>query len=139
MRKFLLLLALSAFASCNKDSDNNCSLSEANLTGSYKLTSVTYKPSATSSEVNYIDSIFEACEKDDIITLNSDHTYNYIDAGTACSPTGNDSGTWSLNGNVLSVDGGPSPIENFNCSSFSGSQSDFLITGDKITFSYTKQ
>ena len=143
MKKFYLMLTICAVASCSKDDDNNnpsnCSLSETNLAGSYRLTSVTYKASSTSSEVNYIDETFEPCQKDDVITLKSDHTYNHGDEGTACSPADNYSATWSLSGNSLVVDGAASPLEDFNCHSFSIIQNDTEVPGDKLTLVYTKQ
>ena len=142
MKKFILFLVIYvlAFASCKKDKkDDNCSLSEANLAGSYKITSIKYKASASSPEEDYIDQFLEPCEKDDIITLNTDHTYVYTDAGTICSPNGNDNGTWGLSGNVILVDGDPATVENFNCSSFTAVATDFDIAGDKIIFTYAKQ
>jgi hypothetical protein len=141
MRTFYLILAICAVASCSKDDDNNnnCSLSEATLVGSYSLTSVRYKASSTSTEVNYMDETFEPCQKDDIITLKSDHTYNHGDEGTACSPADDYSGTWNLSGNSLVVDGASTPIEDFTCKSFSLIQTDTEVPGDKLTLVYTKQ
>ena len=99
MKKLFLFLAVYAFAfsSCKKK-DKACSLTEANLVGSYKITSVKYKASASSSEIDYTDQFFEPCEKDDLLILNSDHTVIYSDVGTVCSPSGDDQSDWRLSG-----------------------------------------
>lgn len=142
MKPILLFLAISilAFASCKKDKENeDCTLTETNLVGSYKVTSVKYKASASSTEIDYIDVFFDPCEKDDILTLNANHTYNYSDAGVTCSPNGNYDGDWSLNGNVLSVDGDPGTLENFDCSGFNAIGTDIYTQGDRVSLTYTKQ
>ena len=143
MKKIFLFIVICAciFSSCKKkDDDKNCALTEANLTGSYKITSVTYKASASSPEQDYSDQFFdEPCQKDDILTIKSDHTYTYSDAGTVCSPSNDDAGDWSLSGNILSIDGDPAALENFNCSGFAAVGSDAIITGDKLSINFTKQ
>jgi len=140
MKKLFLLLAISAFvfSSCKKK-DKDCSITEANLVGSYKIISVKYKASASSSEVDYTDQFLEPCEKDDLIILNSDHTAAYSDVGTVCSPSGDDQGDWSLSGNILTIDGDPSPLENFSCEGFTLTTTDFPSTGDKISINFKKQ
>lgn len=143
MKKLFLFIIISAFffTSCKKDKNkNDCSLTEANLVGSYKITSVKYKASASSPEIDYSNQFFdEACQKDDITTFNADHTYIYSDAGTACSPKGDDNGTWTLTNNVVSVDGEPGTLQNFSCSGFTAVGTDINTTGDQISVAYTKQ
>ena len=39
---------------------------------------------------------FPSCQKDDLYKLNADLSFNYLDAGTACDPAGDDEGTWVL-------------------------------------------
>ena len=138
-----LLICTFVFASCKKDKkdteDDSCAISEANLVGSYKIVSIKYKASASAQEMDYIDQLLEPCQKDDVLTLNSNHTYTSADAGTACSPDGSFTGDWSLSSNILSVDGDPGTLESFSCSGFSASTTDFSTTGDKVTFIYTKQ
>ena len=138
---FVLISSIALF-SCKKDKkdkDNDCAISEANLAGSYKIVSIKYKASASAQEVDYIDQLLEPCEKDDVVTLNADHTYTSTDAGTACSPNGTYTGDWSLSNNIISVDGDPATLESFSCSGFSAISTDFATTGDKLTFTYTKQ
>jgi hypothetical protein len=60
---FVALLATTLF-SCKKDNSNkNCSLSEANLAGTYKIGTVKYKASASSPEVD-ATSMVDACSLD---------------------------------------------------------------------------
>ncbi len=144
MKKFLLFFTIIAFAfsSCKKkekSNDKDCSLTEANLLGSYKVTSVKYKASASTPEVEFIDQFFDPCAKDDVTTFNADHTYTYTDAGTACSPNGDRTGTWSLAGNTATVDGQSGTIENFSCTGFTAVGTDGLTPGDKVSLTYTRQ
>ena len=61
--------------------------------------------------MNYIDQFPEPCQKDEVLILNSNHTYISADAGTACSPNVSFTGDWSLSSNIHSVDGDPGTIE----------------------------
>lgn len=117
MKKYFAAFILLALAvSCKKDKDKDCSFSEANLVGSYKITALKYKASASATEVDEF-ALFSACEKDDIITFNSNHTMTYTDAGTVCTPAGNDTGVWAyINSNTINVDGDVSTIAAFDCS-----------------------
>lgn len=141
MKKLIVVTFLLGFGfmSCKKNKDKVCSLTEQNLQGSYKLTSFKYKASTTATEVESIDVFLEACEKDDIITLLPNHTYQYKDAGTQCQPNGDYNGDWSLNGNTFYVDGDATNMDNFTCSGFTVSASNYFQDGDKVTMTYQKQ
>ena len=83
----LLIGATSFVSSCKKkDKVNTCTLNEANFSGSYKIESVKYKASPTSPEIDGTSLFFDPCELDDVTTFNTNHTYTYADAGTACAP-----------------------------------------------------
>ena len=141
MKKICLLIAISAFmfSSCKKkDEEKNCSFTEANLAGSYKLASVKYKASGSTTETDY-SQYLDGCEKDDLWTFTSDHAYVYSDVGVICSPNGDDQGMWSLNGNNLSIDGDELPLENFSCSGFSIIVEDLPNAGDKLSINLARQ
>lgn len=144
LRKFFLLFLplIVALAACKKDKkeNNDCSLSEANLAGSYKVTAAKYKLSSSTPEVDFF-SVFprDECEKDDVTTFNADHTVTYTDAGTVCSPANNDTGTWSLSGTTLTIDGEAGTLEGFSCAGFNATASNVSTPGDKVTVTYTKQ
>ncbi|MEP6584056.1 MAG: lipocalin family protein [Ginsengibacter sp.] len=141
MKKLLLLIVVFAiaFSACKDKKEKTCSLSEANLTGSYKIVSIKYKASASATEMDVTDQYLDPCEKDDILTLNANHTYVYTDAGTICSPDGSYDGDWALSGNTISVDGDPATVQDFSCSGFSLVATDAIISGDITTLNYTKQ
>ena len=136
---FLLIVTTSFMLSCKKkDKVKTCTLSEANFAGSYKIESIKYKLSPSAAEVDgtsYVD----PCELDDVITFNADLTYTYTDAGTACSPDGSGTGDWSLSAASLTVDGTVAPVENFSCTGYSASQTDFNVTGDRLTVTFKRQ
>jgi hypothetical protein len=140
--KTILLLAFFSlvFISCRKDPPPaTCTTNVASLSGTYKLTSLKYKATASSTEQDYLV-LMDACERDDLVTLNSNGTYTYTDAGTVCSPNGSDNGTWSLSGNTINSDGVvDGTIQNFDCATLVFYAEGIYIPGDRLTFTMTKQ
>jgi hypothetical protein len=135
---FVALIATSLF-SCKKDNSNKeCSLSEANLLGTYKIGTAKYKQSAASPEID-ATSMIDACSLDNTETFKSDHTVIYTDAGTKCDPADDDTSTWSLSGNTLTADGESSTITSFDCSGFTITESNVIITGDSFIVTFKKQ
>ena len=136
---FVALIATSLF-SCKKDNNNNkdCSLGEANLVGTYKIGTVTYKETASSPEVD-ASSFAEACNLDDLETYKSDHTFVYTDAGVKCDPADDNTTNWSLSGKTLKVGGDTGTITSFDCSGFTFTQSDYMKAGDSFIVTFTKQ
>jgi len=127
------------FISCNKDDDPpTCTTTAATLTGTYKVIASTYKETPTSDETDEY-ALREACEKDDLIVLNSNNTYNATDAGIACAPPNDDSGSWSLSGSTLTIDGDPVTIKSFDCKTLVLISKDDLISGDETSLTLQKQ
>ncbi len=91
---FALAIAVLAVSSCKKDNAKPVEITEANLAGSYRIAAFTSQKGAA-APVDLIAHL-EDCEKDNVVKFNTDHTYNYIDAGVQCNPPGDDHGTWSL-------------------------------------------
>jgi len=134
----LLVLTLSLLASCKKD--KNCNKDMAGVSGSYKVTAVTYKSTPTGTEQDYYSTFYtDACEKDDIITLNSNGTYVFTDAGVKCVPSGDDTGTWNVSGNNITIDGQTEQIESFDCSRLVILEVDVNIAGDRLKIVLTRQ
>jgi hypothetical protein len=106
----LSVLVVSLY-SCKKNDDviNTTTPSKEQLVGTWKQTGET-----TNGANTWNTTAHQACEMDDNLKLNTDNTYIYTDAGTVCSPSGNDNGTWSVSGSTLSVDGYPLTIDGFN-------------------------
>ena len=137
MKKILLgsmLLALVS-TSCKKD-DAKCDRNMANISGSYHLTSLKYKASSSSSEVDLYP-LQDACQKDDVITLSANGVFTYTDAGVACSPNGTYSSTWSLSGNTVTIDGDASTITSFDCKTLVINKTD-VGTGESSTITIVK-
>jgi lipocalin-like protein len=143
MKKLLLLLLISAlFFACKKEDHKSatCTTDVSSISGSYKVTAYTYKQSASSPETDYFNIIFsEACERDDILTFNSNGLWTLTDAGVVCSPAGDDNGAWTLSGNTMSIDGDPTIIESFDCKTLVLANTDVIITGDKSKITLTRQ
>lgn len=119
------ILALSVFTllitACNKDEDTpaNVTPTVSNLTGTYIITAASITSGGTSVNVfnntNESMNYFEACDRDDQYKLNADMSFNVVDAGTACSPDNNYSGTWALpSSTTIDIDGTVSTIKSFN-------------------------
>ncbi len=141
-----LILALSAgvflFAGsgCSKDDKNNCAVTVANIAGTYKIQKVMYKLNASTAEVDYTSTVFEACDLDDLLILNSNGVYQYQPAGVECTPPNSgDTDTWSLSGNTITIEGEAGTVSSFDCSSLVVVFSDYDVAGDKATFTLKKQ
>lgn len=139
----MVLVAGSLLFSCKKEESSDpaptCAVNMTNISGTYKLTSLQYKSSASATPVEETD-FMEPCEKDDIIILKSDGTYDFKDQGTVCSPSGNEHGTWTLKGNTLTSNGKLNgTVTSFDCKTMVYVTENVLVQGDKYTFTMVKQ
>ncbi|HKB45896.1 MAG TPA: lipocalin family protein [Chitinophagaceae bacterium] len=137
---FLSLVTILFITGCKKHADPPCTTNATSISGSYKITAVTYKANASSPEMDYFNILFPyACERDDIYTFQANGSYQIKDAGTVCSPAGDDDGTWSVSGNSMVIDGDATTIESFNCKTLVFVNMDTQTSGDKLKFTLTKQ
>ena len=88
------------------------SATSGNIAGTYKLVGLTMS-STTVPEQDAMSFLFD-CEKDDVYNFNADSSFQYIDAGLTCEPSGNFSGNWELNGDVISFYGEVGNITKFD-------------------------
>jgi hypothetical protein len=97
-------------SSCSKKNDTEA-YTNKQLVGTYKLTASTATSAgATVDLMQYMDD----CEKDDLLVLNADSTFDQIDAGVSCGNS-DGSGTWVVSGNLIIVGGNDSStIKSFN-------------------------
>jgi hypothetical protein len=140
MKKLILLVLLvSLFAACKKK-DKTCKPDMPGLSGSHRITAVTYKADASAAEQNYYDILYpDACQKDDVVIFKSDGTYTFTDAGVQCTPASNDTGDWSVSSNTITIDGDPFSIQSFNCSTLVILLEDFNVVGDQVKYTFTRQ
>ena len=139
-KAFLLLFALPTlfFTSCEKDdNEDTCQTNMASMAGTYRVTAATYQLTATATPVDVLQIQFQPCQLDDTQTLNADGTWAYTDAGEQCG--GNLSGTWSLSGNTLTLNGETATLTSFDCRAIVFSRADVLTSGDRINVTLTKQ
>ncbi len=114
MKKSILALSLFAvlFTSCDKDEPANITPTTTNLVGTYQFNKIAAVSGTTETDVT---SQLMACNRDDQSKLNANMSYNYIDAGTVCSPSDSYSGTWALtNSTTFDLDGDIYTIRRFN-------------------------
>ena len=139
MKKTLAsFLVIVLFVSCDKKEDE-CTLSTNAVSGNHRVTAVRYKASPSSPEVDYYSTLYtDPCERDDVFTFNTNGTYIFTDAGVVCSPSNSDSGTWSLSGNTVTIDGEPGNVDSFNCTTLTVSVSDSFVAGDKLIIVFTR-
>ncbi len=121
MKKIILptLICLALFSGCKKENVTQpdptvCGLSKANLLGSYKITAISYKKNVETAPIDEF-ALYDECEKDDLTIFNANNTTTYSDIGMLCNPPDNGVGTWSLNGNKLTIDGDVSTVTDFTC------------------------
>ena len=135
-----MALALLIGSGCKKDSDETCDLNSSSLVGNYKLTAATMQSGSSSPEVSVLNTYYEPCELDDILSINANNTFSYQDQGTVCDPSGSFAGNWSLSGNNLSViadgDTATQTIASFDCNNFVVSS---IVTGVTLRETYTRQ
>ncbi len=148
MKKFLLILcpAMMFIASCKKDSNNtnsSCKLSASALVGSWQFSDATYKKTAASaSEDIFNDSWFDTCERDNYTTFFANGTYNYVDAGVACTPNQSLVSDWHLSNDTLYTNANanvPNVISSFECNKMVISVKDFDVPGDEALLIYLKK
>ena len=138
MKKISLIAVLlsTMLFSCKKD-DEKCELSQPAFVGSYKVTAIKYQANTATPEIDDYASL-PACEKDDVITFNSNGSTTYTDAGTVCVPDGNDTGTWSLTGSTMVIDTQIATVTYFDCNgttfTFAGT-----VAGELTTVSLARQ
>lgn len=117
MKRTLLLLILTGCAAilvstgCSKKNDSQ-TYTNKQLAGTYHQTAWT----ATTAGVT-VDKFkdMDACEKDDVLYLNADSTFEAVDAGTTCTINGSGTGTWVVSGNLIIIGGNDSStIKSFN-------------------------
>jgi len=149
MKKVLLYVsaAVILLASCSKDDDTiPCDLNASSFAGTYKITAATYQANST-SPVEDDFATWDPCEKDNILTFNSNGAFSTSGGAILCDPPEPAiSGTWTLSGSVvtiiLSVNGQdiPTPvlIQNFDCRSFKIKDVD-SSTGEISVNTFTKQ
>ena len=86
----IFILSAVLLFSCKKDSEETCATNTASVSGSYKVTAVTYKENASAPEIDYYTVWYtETCERDDIITFNSNGTLVAIKSSSTVN------GTWN--------------------------------------------
>ena len=133
---FIVCLGLS----CKKNTDSSCTTTTASISGPYKITAITYKANASAAEADYLNTIFsDACQRDDIYTFSTNGTYTIADAGSVCSPPGDDNGTWALSGNTMTIDGNPATVASFDCKTLVFIINDSQVAGDQLKFTLTRQ
>jgi len=130
----VFLLAVVLLLSCNPE-EVECNTSVANISGPYRVTAYGYKQTPTSPEVIFPDD----CDRDDIYTFRSNGTYEMKDAGLVCSPPDDETGTWTFDGNALTIDGYPATIESFDCKTLIISTADLNVNGDRLKITMIKQ
>jgi hypothetical protein len=92
-----LILVINACKKSDSNTSNPSARTVKNFSGSYGITAVT--ASILGLNVNLYDSL-PACDRDNIIELDSNLTAHFIDAGVVCVPPSDSTGAWSLSSNT---------------------------------------
>jgi len=95
----LVFMMFFAAIACSKNNDSiNVAFTVENISGTYILRALVWNYGGFN--FNVYDSL-EACEKDNYLVFNTDKTIDYIDGGTVCTPSSDDSGTWDVIGDSI--------------------------------------
>lgn len=139
MRKILILVPVIFLASASCKKEKGCDITVANISGTYKvITAIYYEPGMP--PVDLLENSDE-CAKDDLLVLYDNGNYETKDTGTplVCNPDNDDAGNWSLNGNILTIDGEAATIESFDCEKLVYSGSPGYTPGDNSVVTIQKQ
>jgi hypothetical protein len=82
------------FSSCNNENiipNSSHNLTQANILGIYKITSILYKSNPQTPEIDYF-MYYDECEKDNLLIFNSNNTHIISEGATAFSPTTSETG-----------------------------------------------
>lgn len=134
---FVVFISLSLlFSSCKKSNDDrDCEITEANIAGIYKLSAAVRIQGSVETDVLHV--LYNDCELDDTNELKTNNTFVYTDAGVVCSPSGSETGTWSISGNTLILNGvSLTTIVSYDCSKMVVTYPDGSST---IRETYTRQ
>lgn len=112
---FFLLLA-----SCKKENSTSaktCNKTVADIAGTYSIVKVEAGLAEPLTDIT--TSELDPCQLDDKLVLNANGTANYQDAGTACSPNGSETGTWSIGSDgKMTLNAGTTDVSNSEIISF---------------------
>ncbi len=137
---FIIAFVFILFSACKKGNDDTCPVTVESVSGSYKLTSLQYKATASSAEENWYQQVVEDCKKDDVYVLAANGDFTILDVGSVCQQSGFYQGIWSLETNYMDLDGYyAGSVESYNCNTLVLAQSDALVSGDKLTATFVKQ
>lgn len=146
---FLALAQLTI--SCHKDDNNNnnntCTTSMKDMAGTYTISKVEVQPTSSSPFIDQTSTFLsDPCMKDNTIVLAQSGTATYNDVGVACNPSMTTTGTWSLNGQQITVNLPQSPINisggtvnTFDCKNLVATTDYPLLPGSKVKVTLTKQ
>ena len=136
-------LAVILFSSCKKDDPTpTCTLSATSILGTYKTTAATIQADAQSPVVDDY-ATWDACEKDDLVTLSAGGVFTTSEGVTSCTPpTDPFSANWALSGNTLTISfmgfASNATISDFTCNGFKITTVD-ATTGEISVSTVTKQ
>jgi hypothetical protein len=142
MSVFSAAVAAVCIFSCKKNNDTPaCAADMSHIAGTYKLTALQYQPSSSAAAQDYY-AYLDDCQKDDLLVLNANGSYDYKDMGTVCTPSGSEQGSWQIKNNQLIATGtelNTGTISSYDCKTLVYYASDVVKSGDKMTFTMTRQ
>jgi hypothetical protein len=139
-----VMVSITAFTACKKSKEAivpDCSISMKNIAGSYRITSVKYKATATATEQDYMQ-YQNNCEKDDVLELKENGSFNYKDMGIICLPNNSSTGTWNVTGTIITssdADIISGTISSFDCKNLVYYVTNVITPTDKMVFTLTRQ
>jgi hypothetical protein len=141
---FVLMAGIVVFSACKKKTEDvvvaptTCELTAAGITGSFKLTKVEFI-----TQTGFLDvtsSSIDPCERDDTYNFNANGAFVYTDAGTACSPNGSGTGTWSVSAGKITLLASGSGFDFSGATLSDNKCTSFVVTdgANAVRYTFTK-
>ena len=104
MKKIIYFIVSVLFLITGCKKNNNAEITVASLSGTYRMTSLTYQPAGATVPTDYFNLFYsESCQRDNTFTFLADGVCYYADAGEVCVPDQSNTGRWSLSGNTITI------------------------------------
>ena len=138
---FLAAIICLSLNSCSRDYLNYTLIwgkSSPDISGNYTLVSMKYRENPAAGEVDKLAAM-DICQKESILVLKSDGSFNHSNNNIKCSSTTNDRGTWAVSNQSIIFNGDANHIGSLQNKSLTIIRKNVNSNDDQLTSVYMKR